>query len=62
LLIFNESEPQAPSPLIRPADSDFGGAGRGENQNQRGGDECGWLFESLAFLRNTIAPYPMGQQ
>ena len=28
LLIFKESRPQTPSPLIRPADSDFGGAER----------------------------------
>jgi hypothetical protein len=34
LLITKESEPQTSTPLIRPADSDFGGAGRGQSQNQ----------------------------
>ena len=28
--MFKESRPQAPSPLIRPADPDFGGAERGK--------------------------------
>ena len=28
--MFKESRPQTPSPLIRPADSDFGGAERGK--------------------------------
>jgi hypothetical protein len=30
LLIFNVSEPQTSTPLIRPADSEFGGAERGK--------------------------------
>ena len=35
-LMFNVSEPQTPAPLIRPAESDFGEAGRGKGQNQEG--------------------------
>jgi len=30
--IFKVSEPQTSTPLIRPSDSDFGGAGRGKGQ------------------------------
>jgi hypothetical protein len=35
LILFFVSEAQTPSPLIRPADSDFGGA-EGGSQSQRG--------------------------
>ncbi|WP_445173685.1 hypothetical protein, partial [Microcoleus sp.] len=31
---FKESRPQTPSPLIRPADSDFGGTERGKVKNR----------------------------
>ena len=33
-MIIKESEPQTSAPLIRPTDSDFGGAGREEEQSK----------------------------
>jgi len=38
LILFFVSVTQTPLPLIRPTDSDFGGAERGESQNQVGDD------------------------
>jgi hypothetical protein len=32
--MFKESRPQTPSPLIRPADPDFGGAEKGKVKNR----------------------------
>jgi len=56
LLMFKEGRPQTPSPLIRPADADFGGAERGEGQNQHRGDECGDVtcVEHTVFRRNRL--------
>jgi hypothetical protein len=58
LILFFVSEAQTPSPLIRPTDSIFGGAVRGESQKQNRGY---WVrtryysdFKSGAI---TIAPY-----
>jgi hypothetical protein len=44
--LFFVSGAQTPSPLIRPADSDFGGTEGGEGQKQNGDDwsVCGYYF------------------
>jgi hypothetical protein len=37
--MFDVSRPQTPSPLIRPASPEFGGAERGESQKLSSGSE-----------------------
>jgi hypothetical protein len=48
LILFFVSETQTPSPLIRPADSIFGGAVRGKSQKQNRGK---WAQTLLAPLK-----------